>query len=182
MKLTFQVREDDLLAFNERYLVHSSTHQKARTRVRCILPAFMLGLIVFNCSTQGFSFGSVVPYALIGALWFFYYPLRFDANVRNHVKKQLKEPSHAKMLGSYELTLTESSLESVSPLGSGSYPWSVVERAELSDQYLFIYLSGPLGYPVPRSDIGPVLTDEAYAFIQSHICRARGDEDSLGGN
>jgi len=52
--------------------------------------------------------------------------------------------------------------------------WSSVDRARMTDAYLFIFLTGPIGYPVPITDVGEDAAKAAYDFAVSHIPPKRG--------
>lgn len=175
MTLQFTVREQDALVFTEQFLKNSPSHQKTRFRVRLLLPCILLALALFTGFSKGFTPSSVLTFGVISTLWYFYYPLRFDANIRNYAKKQMKESSYAKSLGNYTLHFSENGIQSASPLGSGIYAWSAVDRTELTDDYLFIFLAGPIGYAIRRAEIGIETSESAHQWILNHgeIARRR---------
>ncbi|MCP5487793.1 MAG: YcxB family protein [Verrucomicrobia bacterium] len=167
MKLTFQIDEDDTLAFTEQFLRGSASHQSTRNRLKWSIPCIMLGLTLFVTLRDGFSITSLIIFGTIALFWFVLYPKRFDANIRKYAKKQMSESSYSNMFGKYDLEIDEMGLHSTSNTGSGTYKWKAVNRVELTDKYLFIYLSGPIGYPIRISEIGHELAQSAYNFVHT---------------
>jgi len=169
MTLNFQTCREDVLAFNREYHETSPTYRRTRTRVRLMLPVLMLVLWVFTTSSSGFDWTSTVIFIGGGLLWFLLYPARFDKRVSKYVERVMEEGSHSKCLGPCELTLAEDGLHSKSVTGQSMYLWSSVDRAVMTDAYLFIFLAGPVGYPIPISDVGADAAKAAYYFVLNHI-------------
>jgi hypothetical protein len=105
--------------------------------------------------------------------WWLFYPRRFDARIRAHAKKQMAESSYAKSLGAIELHLLNEHLHSTGPLGSSTYSWSGVDRVTLDSDYLTIFLSGPLGYPIRIAEIGQEAAQRAHDFVAERIRLSR---------
>mgnify|MGYP001389581527 CR=1 FL=1 len=172
MTLNFKIREEDALALNEQFLRGSPSHQKMRARQRWALPCVMLVLLLFTGFSRGFKLSSTLLCAGVAAAWFVIYPKRMDALVRKCVGRQMAESSYPKSFGTCELTISEEGMHSISPLGSALYGWSGVDRAELTPEYLFIFLAGPLGYPIRRSEVGSDVAEAAYEYVASRCNRA----------
>ena len=168
MTLNFQIRREDVLAFTREYNSGSPTYQGTRMRVRFMLPAIMLCFWLFKFATRGFEWTSTVIFLGVAALWYFLYPARFDHRVERYAEKTLDEASHSKSLGPCELTLSDSGLHSKSNTGESTFYWSAVDRVLLTDAYLFIFLTGPIGYPIPIADVGPDSAKAAYDYAISH--------------
>ena len=71
--------------------------------------------------------------------------------------------------GECELTLSDSGLHSIAPSGESKFHWASVDRTLLTDTYLFIFLNGPIGYPIPISEIGRDSALAAYKYVTQHI-------------
>ena len=136
-------------------------------------------MICYYSWRDGFSWAAVGIFGSIALVWWLLYPRQFDARIRKHAKKQMKESSYAKSFGRYEVVLLDEHLQSTSPTGSSTYVWSAVDRAEMDSEYLYIFLSGPLGYPIRLSEIGRETAQSARDFINSRIVRRRGSEHSV---
>lgn len=117
-------------------------------------------------------------FGAFGFAWWLLYPRRFDAQIRAHAKKQMGESSYSKNLGPYELQLLDEHLRSTSPLGSSTYAWTGVDRVAMDSGYLYIFLSGPLGYPIRISEIGQHAAQRAYNFVSERISSLDNDRNS----
>ena len=84
-------------------------------------------------------------------------------------EKTLDEGSHHKNFGQCELAISESGLHSIAPSGESKFHWESVDRTLLTDTYLFIFLNGPIGYPVPISEVGKESARAAYEYVNEHI-------------
>jgi hypothetical protein len=164
MTLNFQMRREDILAFTREFHAASPTFQRTRTRVRVVFPVVMLCFWLFTFATNGFDWIRTTLYLGFALLWYFLYPARFDRRIERYCEKTLDEASHSKSLGPCELTLSESGLHSKSNTGESTYYWSAVDRVVMTDTHLFIFLTGPIGYPIPIADVGPETARAAYDF------------------
>ncbi|MEZ5385052.1 MAG: YcxB family protein [Prosthecobacter sp.] len=168
MTLNFQMRREDVLAFSREYHAASPTYQRTRTRVRFMLPVIMLCLWLFVLATSGFKWISTIIYLGVALLWFILYPARFDRRVQRYAEKTIDEPSYSKSLGPCELTLSEAGLHSKTNSGESTFYWSAVDRVLLTDSYCFIFLTGPIGYPIPIADVGLEAAKDAYDYALAH--------------
>ena len=173
MTLHFTLTENDCLAFTEHYLRDSKSHQALRTRVRWLLPGMLIFMACYYIWRDGVSFIAPVICGGVAVAWWFFYPRRFDARIRAHAKKQMAESSYAKSLGAIELQLLDEYLHSTGPLGSSTYSWSGVDRVRLDSDYLTIFLSGPLGYPIRIAEVGQDAAQRAHDFVAERIKLSR---------
>jgi hypothetical protein len=81
----------------------------------------------------------------------------------------LQETSYQKSFGSYSVTLDDDGIASISPTGESKYKWESVSRVQLTPDHLHIYLTGPMGYPIPRKQIGEEKIQEAKLFVESKM-------------
>jgi len=168
MTLHFQMRREDVLAFNREYHAASPTYQRMRTRVRLMLPLVLLCFSLYALATDGFNWVTTIFYLGVSVLWYFLYPALFDRRVQRYTEKFIDEGSFGRSLGPCELTLSESGLHSKSNMGESTFPWSSVDRVLLTDSYLFIFLTGPMGYPIPLADVGQDAAKATYDYALSH--------------
>lgn len=168
MTLTFQMRREDVLAFSREYHAASPTYQRTRAGVRFMLPVVMLCFWLFTLASGSFDWTRTIIYLGVAVLWVFLYPARFDRRVQQYAEKTLEEGSYSKSLGPCELTLSESGLHSKSNTGESTFFWSSVDRLLLTDSYLFVFLTGPMGYPIPIADVGQDAAKAAYDYALSH--------------
>jgi hypothetical protein len=173
MTLNFTLTEDDALAFTERFLRDSKSHQALRNRVRWLLPCMLIAMAGYFTWRDRLSPVVLCVFGIAAIAWSFLYPRRFDARIRSHARKQMAESSYAKSLGAYELRLLDEHLQSTSPTGSSTYSWTGVDRVALDSDYLFIFLSGPLGYPIRIAEIGQDSAQRAHDFVAERIKLSR---------
>ena len=166
MHLQFTISESDALAFSENFYRSSAAHQKARRSARLILPIFLTPVMLLFLYRFGFSPIPIAIFVVAMISWFMLYPLRFDKRVRKHAKKQMGESSYAKIFGTYELSFDDTYLRSFGPTGESKYNWEAVHRVELTDTYLFVFLSGPMGYPISIGQIGFETAQRSYNEIK----------------
>jgi hypothetical protein len=165
--------QDDVLAFTERFLRDSKSHQRQRTQVRWLLPLLIIAHSVYRIWKDDYSWPLLVFYGGFSFLWWLLFPLWFDARIRAHAKKQMEETSYSRMLGSCEIRLLDEHIESTSPAGSSTLMWASVDRVDLDSEYLWIFLSGPQGYPIRVAEIGQEAARAAHDFVAARIAASR---------
>ncbi len=180
MTLRFQMRREDVLAFTREYHAASPTFRRTQTRVRFMLPVLMAILWAFSTSRSGFEWTSTLIFLGGGFFWFLFYPARFVRNVERYCEKTIDEGSYSKNFGPCELTLNDSGLHSTAPSGESKFHWSAVDRCLLTDTYLFIFLNGPIGYPIPVADVGREAALAACEYVTQKI--ATKDEQGVTTN
>jgi hypothetical protein len=167
INLTFNIGRDDLIAFSQAFHDHSPSVKSAVRRAQLTLPAIMaVAAAYFYFTYGGLSF---VFFLCVGLLWFFFYPAYLRRNILKATERMLKETSYQKSFGSYSVTLDDDGIASISPTGESKYKWSAVSRIQLTPDYLHIYLTGPVGYPIPRKQIGEDKIQEAKLFVESKM-------------
>ncbi len=169
MTLQFEFRREDLLAFTKAYHAESPTYQKVRSRSRWALPLIMLVMGVIQSLESGFEMSRAVFYTAFSIAWFVLYPKWFDRNAQKYAEKASAESGYSKTLGPCTLTLSDEGLHSISAVGTSTFKWDAVSRATLTDDYLYIFLSGPLGYPIRIADIGRDVAEQALALVNQHL-------------
>jgi len=87
----------------------------------------------------------------------------------------IEETSYQKAFGNYTLALTEAGLASTSPTGAGNYTWEAVDRVALTPEHLFIFLVGPQGFAIPRSQVSDSNIEEVKTFAESHLRNTKRD-------
>ncbi len=171
MTLRFQIRRENVLEFNRQYYAASPTYRRTRLKVRWMLPVMMILLWILTTSRSGLEWTSTLILLGVGLAWYCFYPARYDRNIQKYCEKTLDEGTFSKIYGECELTLSDSGLHSIAPMGESKFHWSSVDRTMLTETYLFIFLNGPIGYPIPIADIGRESAIAAYEFVNRHIER-----------
>ncbi len=173
MTLTFNVSEPETLAMTEQFYKDSPSHQRIRNRTRWSVPLLLLPVMILFTLQFGVSLPSTAVFAIGIIGWFFIAPHRFDARIRRYAINQMKESSYAKSFGKYEIQITDQHLVSHGPTGHTEYNWDAVDRTILTDDYLFVFLSGPSGFPIKTTEVGAEDAKKAHGRIQQLISMAK---------
>ena len=173
MDLKFTIAEPETMAFSEQYYRDSASHRRIRNRTRWALPILLLPILaVFTCQF-GFSWTTAAIFVAAAVVWIVIAPKRFDTRVRHYMQKQMLESSYSKVFGVYKLKIEEKHLVSDGPTGYTEYRWDAVDRVTITDDFLFIFLAGPSGFPIRIAEIGNSIATEAFGKLQSLIARAK---------
>jgi len=156
MNFKYDVSETDILALSERYYSSSTSHRKTRESARLLLPLILIPVTLLFIYKFGFSPIPVAIFSVTAIGWYVLYPWRFDMRVRRYAKKQMQESGFANLFGTYEV-------------GESKYKWNAVNRAELSEKYLFVFLSGPQGLVIPVSQVGFDIARQACDTINQNV-------------
>jgi len=167
INLTFNIGRDDLIAFSQAFHDHSPSVKSAVRRAQLTVPVILVLIAAYSYLKHG-GIAIVVPLS-VALLWFFFYPAYLRLKIIKATERMLKETSYQKSFGSYSVTLDDDGIASISPTGESKYKWEAVNRVQLTPDYLHIYLTGPVGYPIPRKQIGEEKIQEAKLFVESKM-------------
>lgn len=92
-------------------------------------------------------------------------PRLFRASMRRSGAKVLEESSYRRAYGRQSLALTAEALISTTPIGEAKFNWTAVDRYAVTPDYLFIFLVGPQGLVIPRTQ----LPAEEFRQIESFL-------------
>jgi hypothetical protein len=173
MELKFTIAEPGTMAFSEQYYGDSASHRRIRNRTRWALPVLLLPILVVFTYQFGFSWTTAAIFVAAAVAWIVIAPKRFDTRVKNYMQRQMFESSYSKVFGVYKVKIEEKHLVCDGPTGYTEYRWDAVDRVTITDDFLFIFLAGPSGFPIRIAEIGKSIATEAYGKIQSLIVRAK---------
>lgn len=167
IRLSFNVTQDDVLALACHYYAISPTVRRARLTAQIAISGSLavIGLLVLSGDERFRPSGIImlVCAVLSGVL----FPRWYSSNLRTTARKMIAESSYQKAFGGYSLVLSEEGLASTSPAGQSKYSWEAVGRFDLTPEYLFIFLAGPQGYPIPRAQVADSTIHEITAYMKS---------------
>ncbi len=173
MNLTFNLNEKEAIALTELFYKDSPSHQRIRSRTRWVLPILMLPIVILFALQFGLSWPSIIVFAVAIVGWMIIAPHRFDARIRRHAQNLLKESSFAKSFGEYTIQINDGQLVSDGPTGHGEYNWRSVDRTILTDEYLFVFLTGASRFAIKTSEIGTENASKAHSRIKQLIDMAK---------
>ena len=179
MNLHFQMQREDALAFNIAFYNASPTYRRTLTRGRWILPIIMAACWIFTLSLREFEWTGTIFYIGTGTLWIVFFPAYYRKQVEKYCVKTIDEGSYSKQFGAYILLLSDEGVHSTSPVGTAAYPWAAIDRAEISNTHLLIFLTGPMGYSAPIKDIGSTAAREAFDYISTRTQTQANPKDNF---
>ncbi len=151
-EIQYEVRERDLMAFNEYQLQYSKEMQLSIRRNQSRVP----GLMVFIALFYWFYYQDVFTsfyIAVIGVLWGLLVPVYIRWNILNSIRKKYTDADKEKILGNYTLRLEPKVLIEISPHGENSVEWSEVLRMAATKKHAFIYVGVNEALIIPKKTV-----------------------------
>ncbi len=139
-EIQYEVREKDLIAFNEYELESSERIQKTIRRHQAMIPGIIaiLALLLFFYFKD---IPSAVYVILIAMAWGLGVPFFLKWHMRKQIRQTYSEKEKASILGRYTLRAEKDNLVEISASGEEKLPWKKVLRIEKEKKYVFIYVS-----------------------------------------
>jgi hypothetical protein len=151
-EIEYEVREQDLIAFNEHQLAGSESMQKTLRRHQATIP----GLVVVISLFLFFYYQDLVSAAYVGViavLWGVGAPAYLKWSWRKQIRKMYTEEEKACVLGRYALRAEKDGLAELGPAGESKMSWGEILRIELTKKYAFIFVSLDTALIVPRATV-----------------------------
>lgn len=152
MEITYQLSEADRIALVENNEKRSKTFRKSRRRaVFGVIFCFGLAAVIFWLQFQN----PVVPIMLGAAavLCALVLPVTYRRNLRRVVKAAYAEGKNRAFFVRQTMRLEDDSLALESVAMSSRIKWEYIERVDVTDDYLFVYLSALSAYVAPAHGI-----------------------------
>ena len=169
-EIQYEVREKDLLAFNDHQLKKTESIQKTLKRHQATIPGMlaMIALFVWFYYQDSLTAGWI---GLIAAIWGFGAPFFLTWNARRKVKQLYSDEDKARVLGQYTLKIEPKELVEISKDGESKIEWKDVLRIEAAKNYAFIFVSMDSAIIIPRKTVikGDIL--EFFKETEQHIDR-----------
>ncbi|MDD5033677.1 MAG: YcxB family protein [Methylococcaceae bacterium] len=162
-EIEYEVREQDLIAFNEHQLKDSERVQKTINRHQAMVPAvfFVIAMVLL------FYFKDIpssIYVGLIAAAWGVLVPLYLRWNIRKQLHRMITEEEKASSVGRHRLRVEQGSLVEVHSGGESKLPWSKVLRIEAEKKYAFIFIGLDSALIVPRATVS---TGNLHEFVKA---------------
>jgi len=140
-EIHYEVREKDLIAFNEHLLANSERVQKVIRRHQAHIPA-----VIAVIALALFFYMKDLPssiYALVLAMaWGLGVPFFLKLNMRKQIRQMYSETEKANILGRYKLVAEPGGLVEIGADGETSkLAWKNVLRVEAEKKYVFVFVS-----------------------------------------
>lgn len=169
MTLSYEYTEEEALAFNTHFQRHSPVYKKQKLRMYLLIPIIACLVFILPTIKNGIHLRDVIILLLFCTCWPAYIALTYDRSVRRNTLKYLRIPNYARIYGPSQLTLTDESLNSTTPLGSAQFNWDSILSADLTQHHLIISICANQGITIPIDAIGLPKAQAARDFIQQKI-------------
>jgi hypothetical protein len=151
-EIHYEVREKDLIAFNEHLLANSERIQKTIRRHQATIPG-VIALIALLLFFYFKDIPSAVYTILIAMGWGLGVPFYLRWNMRKQVRQMYTEEEKTCILGQYTLKAEKNNLVEISANGEEKLPWKKVLRIEVEKKYVFVYVSLDAALIIPRDTL-----------------------------
>jgi hypothetical protein len=170
-EIQYELRESDLLAFNDHQLKSTATLQKSLRRHQASIPGFMILIALF----VWFYYQDTLTAAWVGitgAVWGVVAPWYLRWNTRRKIARLYTEEDKARILGEYTLRLEPKELVEISKDGESRIKWADVLRIESNKNYAFIFVSLDSALIIPRKTVKQGNIIEFYKEAEERIEKA----------
>lgn len=150
--LEYELREKDLVAFNEHQLRNSKDAQRAMKKYRYYMPAFLILSGFFFMWFYGEYYSGLYVIAL-ALLFILMVPKVLFWDFRRKVLKMYSEQDKEKLLGKYRLRIEPRALHEEAPSGRSKVTWDEVLRVELEKHYAFIFTDLDSALIIPKETV-----------------------------
>jgi hypothetical protein len=151
-EITYQLSEADLVALAEHNHKRSKTFRK--TRRRAVLGAiffFSLAALVFWLQFKDPVLS--ITFCAAGMLFALVFPLRLKRNLRRTVNAAYGEGKNRALFVRQTMRVEDDALVLESVAMSNRIKWEYIERVDITDDYMFVYLSALSAHVVPADGI-----------------------------
>jgi hypothetical protein len=151
-EIEYEVREQDLIAFNEHQLQSSEGLQKILRRHQGTVP----GILVLIALFLWFYYQDTLSAMYVGATaaaWGVLAPLYIKWSARRQIRKMYSEQEKAGILGAYKLRVEPNALVEISQQGESRVKWADILRIEATKRYAFVFVGLDTALIIPRATV-----------------------------
>jgi len=167
-EIHYEVREKDLIAFNEHLLASNERVQKVINRHQALVPA-IIGVIALILFFVLKDIPSAIYAILLSMAWGLGVPFFLKLSMRKQIRQSYTEAEKANLQGRYILHTDGDGLVEVNAEGESSkVSWKNVLRTEVEKKYVFIFVainSGNTALIIPRDTLAK--GDNLHEFVKA---------------
>jgi hypothetical protein len=152
IEIEYEVREQDLLAFNEHQLRHSESLQKVLRRHQSMVPGILAVIAIFLWFNYQDSLSTIFV-GITAVAWGLLAPVVLKRNLLRKIHKLYSDEDKAAMLGTYKLRTTPDALVETTQGGEARMKWADILRVEMTKKYAFIFVSLDSALIIPRTTV-----------------------------
>jgi hypothetical protein len=151
-EISYEVREQDLIAFNEHLAQESEELRKQFKRHQAQVPGFMVlvSLMLWFYYKDSLS---ALYVAVIALAWGFGVPAYMKWSLRRQIRKLYTSEDKRSILGKFSLRIEPSDLVELYPSGESRTPWRDILRIEATKKYAFVFVSPKAALIIPRATV-----------------------------
>jgi len=161
-EIEYELREQDLIAFNEFQLKKSDAIQKRMRRHQILLPGFLaiIAMVVWLYFQDTLAFMYI---GLLALFWAVATPLYFRWSTRRQIRKLYSEEEKLNLFGSNRLRIEPHQLVEINRNGESGIGWDEVLRIETNRHYAFLFIGIDSALIIPRAT---VKTGDLHEFVK----------------
>lgn len=151
-EIQYELRDKDLLAFNDHQLKSQESIQKTISRHQATIPGMMaiIALFVWFYYQDSLTAGWI---AVGAAVWGVAAPFYLRWSTRRKIAAMYSEEDKARILGEYTLRIEPDALVEISQSGESRIKWSDLLRIEATKDYAFIFVAVDSALVIPRTTV-----------------------------
>jgi len=163
-EIQYEVREKDLIAFNEHLLENSDRIQKTIRRHQAMIPG-VIALIALLLFFYFKDIPSAIYVILIAMGWGLGVPFFLKWNMRKQLRQMYSEEEKTCILGQYTLRAEKYHLVDISAYGLSKLRWKKVLRIEVEKKYVFVFVTLDSALIIPRDTV--TKTSNLHEFVKT---------------
>lgn len=151
-EIEYELREEDLIAFNEFQIGKSEAIQKRMKRHQVLLPGLLaiVALVVWLYFQDSLAFMYISVLSLFWAATSFVY---FRWSTRRQIRNLYTEEEKLNLFGPNRLRIEPAKLVEINRNGESDITWDEVLRIETTRKYAFIFISLDSALIIPRATV-----------------------------
>ncbi|MDD1649778.1 MAG: YcxB family protein [Methylococcaceae bacterium] len=151
-EIQYELRERDLLAFNDHQLKSVKTLQKSLQRHQATIPGLLVLISIFVWFGYQDSL-TAAWIAITGGIWGVAAPFLIRWQTRRKISRMYSNEDKARILGEYTLRIEPQALIEVSKVGESHIKWEDILRIEAGKNYAFIFVTLDSALIIPRATV-----------------------------
>lgn len=151
-EIEYEVREQDLFAFNDHQLQNSEQLRKTMRRHQGTVPGILMVIALVLWFYYQDTLSSMYV-GITGVAWGFLTPLYLKWSARRQIQSMFTAEEKACIVGNYKLRVEKNALVEVSREGESKVKWGDILRVEVTKQYAFIFVTLDSALIVPRATV-----------------------------
>ncbi len=151
-EIEYELRQDDLVHFNELRLKNNVELQKSIRRNRLIVPGIMLfiGLFYYVYYVDMWTTAYITILALV---WGVVSPWYSKMSIRQQILNSYTKEEKKALFGIHKLKIDVDYLREEFPGGKSRYPWEDLIRVDYLEDYVYIFVDLDSAIIIPRETV-----------------------------